>query len=152
MEQRGMTEEAINEKVKITDRVITMEWLNANPNSYIVAEEEATGYCTYGMLNGKAHTFKKITCKEVYPGIDIEYFFNSKSNVGFEYNIILNPGADISQLQLLWGGDARKTLTDKNGALKISSDLGSFNHSYPVSFYTGDPVRKIGSPRCCRKN
>lgn len=143
MEQRGMTEEAINEKVKITDRVITMEWVNANPNGYIVAEEEATGYCTYGMLNGKARTFKKITCKEVYPGIDIEYLFNNKSNVGFEYNIILNPGADITQLQLLWGGDTRRTLTDKNGDLKISSDLGSFNHSYPVSFYAGDSIRKI---------
>lgn len=144
MERKGMTEEEISQHIKVTDRVITLEWVNANPNAEMIAEDEATGYFTYGMLNGTAHAFQKITCKDLYPGVDVEYCFTNSGKTGFEYNIILKPGADISTVKLLWGGDVKNIMSEKNGDLKIKSDIGGFLHSYPSSFYAEDNGHKIG--------
>ena len=60
LERKGMSEEEIKEKTVPVDKTVTMEWLNANPNPEIVTEDAATEYHTYGLLQGKARTFKKI--------------------------------------------------------------------------------------------
>ena len=41
----------------------------------MIASEEAAGYHTYGFLHAKAHSYKKITYQDLYPGIDVEYTF-----------------------------------------------------------------------------
>lgn len=75
LEKLGIPEEEIERKLIITDRVITMEWVGANPNVEVITEEKTTDYHTYGMLQEKAYGYKKIIYKNIYPGIDSVYSF-----------------------------------------------------------------------------
>lgn len=143
MERKGMTPEAILEKTKITDRTVTMQWLNANPHPEMVAEEMSSGYFTYGTLAEKAQAFKKLVYKELYPGIDLEYSFTESEQPGFEYKLIVHPGADISKVNLQYGGDIRSNKQNKPGGFTIKTSIGSITETAPVSFYLDDPGKKL---------
>jgi hypothetical protein len=143
MERKGLTEEEIQGSAEVTERVITMKWLNAGGAVQITGSEEAGGYFTYGMQSKKARAFRKIICKEMYPGIDIEFSFINSESPGFEYGIVLRPGADISSVKLQIGGDLMSLRFNRRGTLKFESELGGFVHSEPTSFYSDDPGRSI---------
>ena len=84
LEKQGVPEEEIERRLIITDRVITMEWVGANPNVEIISEEKSTDYHTYGLLRDKAYGYKKITYKNMYPGIDVVYSFTNTNKLGCE--------------------------------------------------------------------
>ena len=84
LEKQGLSEEKIEHKKIITDRVITMEWLGANENVEILQEEKTDDYHTYGLIQEKAFGYKKITFKNLYNGIDLVYYFTNNSKIGFE--------------------------------------------------------------------
>lgn len=96
------------EDKKAIDRTITMEWIDANANPEIVAEDVAQGYHTYGKLQSKASGFKRIIYNELYPGIDVIYSFNENTKVGFEYSVVVKTGADINMVQMKYGGGVKK--------------------------------------------
>ncbi|MGG9961310.1 T9SS type B sorting domain-containing protein [Ferruginibacter sp. SUN106] len=143
LERKGMSEAEIKEKVLPVDRTVTMEWANANPNPEIIAEDLSGGYHTYGMLQGRARAFKKIIYKEIYPGIDAEYSFSSASKQGYEYSLLVKPGADISVIKMKYRGDVSKLKTDAGGNLIISSDIDDVIQSVPVCFYADDKNDRI---------
>ena len=66
-EKEGLPGEEIERKRTVTDRTVTMEWVDANSNPEIVAEEKSAHYHTYGLLPGKAYGYSKIIYKELYP-------------------------------------------------------------------------------------
>jgi len=134
------------------DRTVTMEWMNANPNPIIVAEEPLAGYHTYGLLQAKAGTFRKITYRELYPGVDVEYYFVKNKKEGFEYNIVLKPGADINAVKMRFGGDVKSITTGKNGELLIGSDIDSISQSLPVTHYEGDGNTNVSVLYSINKN
>ncbi len=134
LEKKNTPEEEIERKRKVTEKFITMEWLGANPQPEIIAEETTTDYHTYGLLKGKARGFKKITYKDLYSGIDLIYYFTNSGKLGFEYSIVVKPGADISQVKMKYGGDVKKIVTDKNGNLNIFSTINGICETVPVSF------------------
>ena len=142
MERKGMKPEDIAAKTKQTEKFITVEWLNANPNPEIVAEEKAPGYHTYGTLQEKATAYKKITYKEIYPGIDLVFFFTDTVKPGFEYSIILKPGADIKSIKIQLGGDIEKIKNTEDGLL-IKTAIGALSQTAPLSFYQDQPATKI---------
>ena len=123
------------EKRKYIYSYITMEWLNANPHPIIEAENELTAYHTYGLIQEKAKSFKKLIFKDVYPGIDIVYSFNENSSIGFEYSIVVKPGADLNQVHYKYGGNVHSIKKDKSGNLVISSDIEGIKETAPVTFY-----------------
>ena len=135
LEKQGIPEEEIERKRVITERTITMEWLHANYNAQIITEDKTSAYHTYRMLQEKAYGYKKITVKELYPGIDLVYSFNHSEKPGFEYSLVVHPGADINAVELKYGGDIRKIKTDKSGSLIISSDIDGIVSTIPVSYY-----------------
>jgi hypothetical protein len=135
LERAGAKEEDIERRTNITDRTITMEWLNANPNVQVITDEKTTAYHTYGMLPDKAYGYKKITYKNLYPGIDLVYNFTENAKAGFEYNLLVQPGADVSVVKLKYGGDVKFIKTDNNGKLVISSDIDGILATVPVSYY-----------------
>ena len=140
LEKMGVPEEEIEKKKIITDRVITMEWLNSNPSRQVIEGERATGYHTYRMLDKKAFGYKEITVKNLYPGIDLVYHFTEQVKAGFEYSLRVQPGADIRQVQLKYGGDIKSITTDKKGNLVIKSSIEGVNISVPVTYY-GESLR-----------
>jgi hypothetical protein len=135
LERAGAKEAEIEYQKNITDRTITMEWLGANPDVKIIAEEKEAAYHTYGMLPDKAYGYKKITYKNLYPGIDVVYNFTNNTKPGFEYNLIVHPGADLSVVKMKYGGDVKKIKTDNKGNLVISSDIDGISITIPVSYY-----------------
>jgi hypothetical protein len=141
-EKKGIPEEEIERKRNITDRVITMEWLNANADVKIIAEARESAYHTYGMLSEKAYGYKKITYKNLYPNIDVIYTFTNNTKAGFEYSLLLQPGADISLVKLKYGGDVKKITTDNKGNLIIRSDIEGISATVPVSYYGEKLINK----------
>ena len=128
-----------------TSRIISMEWLNANPNPVIIAEEEGKNHCTYLFLKESAKTFGKIIVKELYPGIDLVYSIDADKKGGFEYSLIAQPGADISKVRIRYGGDNKTTKLVGNGNLVISSDIEDITVSAPESFYADGRSQKLNS-------
>ncbi|NNV58023.1 beta strand repeat-containing protein, partial [Limnovirga soli] len=123
--------------------VATMQWLNANPDVQIIAEDVSKSYFSFGTLKNKARAYKRITYKELYPGVDITFYFDKTGKTGFEYNITLHPGANLSNVKMLFGGDIKKLKSLSNGDLKMLTEVGGFQQSQPISFYEGDSTHKI---------
>ncbi|MFZ1529423.1 MAG: SprB repeat-containing protein [Ferruginibacter sp.] len=136
LERQGVPEEDIERRKNITDRTITMEWLNANRDVEIIATDQKQAYHTYGLLPDKAYGYKKITYKNIYPGVDLLYSFTDDSKIGFEYSLLVQPGADISRVKLKYGGDIKSLKKDSRGNLVIRSDIDGFSISVPVSYYS----------------
>ncbi len=141
LQQQGVPEDVIEKKRTITDRVISMEWVGINPDVQIVATEPTTAYQTYGMIPQKAFGYKKLVYKNAYPGIDIVYSFTQNAKPGFEYSLLVSPGAALSVVKIKYGGDVRSVKADGSGNLVIKSDIEGITSSLPVSYYT-DAVLK----------
>ncbi|HOY31351.1 MAG TPA: gliding motility-associated C-terminal domain-containing protein [Bacteroidales bacterium] len=135
-------------KLTVSD-FVRISWLGANPNPEIVAEEMMPDYQTYSMLGKDRKSyydirnikgFKKITYKNLYPGIDVAYTFHPES--GIKYTLILHPGADISVVKMKYASD-RKMFIDENGNLKIATLYGDIIDHAPLTFYekNGKPVK-----------
>lgn len=142
LEKQGLPEEEIERKVTITDRVITMEWVGANPAVEIITAGKTSDYYTYGLLQDKAYGYKKLIYKNLYPGIDLIYSFTNNNQPGFEYSLLVQPGADISVVKLKYGGDVKKIKTDRQGNLIIRSDIDGISTTVPVSYYGSSLLEK----------
>lgn len=145
LEKQGVPEEEIERKKIVTDRTITMELIGADPAVEIIKEEKATAYYTYRMLTGKAYGYKKITYKNIYPGIDLVYSFIPGKEAGFEYSLFVQPGADIGIVKLKYGADVKKIKTDTKGNLLISSDIDGISTTIPVSYYGENLLTKMSN-------
>ena len=126
-------------QVDFESDVVNMVWENSNPSTSVVAEELATEYYNYSVqINGeyknfnKIAAYKKITYKNLYPGIDVEYVFHNVE--GIKYSFIIHPGADPSVIQMRYSGN-KKLLIQNNGDLKISTLFGDINDHAPQTFY-----------------
>ncbi len=111
-------------------------WKNSNPNVQVIVEDTVSFYYTYpkGAHTTIAHAFKKLLYKNLYPGIDIEYYF-PENKPGLEYSIIVNPGADLSLVKLLCP-DADSKNIDENGNMILHSKIGEFiNYAPCKTFY-----------------
>ncbi|HXB41665.1 MAG TPA: PKD domain-containing protein [Bacteroidia bacterium] len=114
-----------------------MEWQNANPNVELITEEQTTDYYSYPdakrpneNINIRAAAFKKLTYKNLYPNIDVEFYF-PEDKEGYKYNIILHPGADASQIQMLYAEE--KLFVDATNDLQIQSPFGNFTDHSPIA-------------------
>jgi gliding motility-associated-like protein len=143
IEKKGIPEEETEKKVTITDKIITVEWLGANTDIEIVAEEQTTDYHTYGLLQDKAYGYKKITYKNLYPGIDVVYHFTNTDKTGFEYSIVLQPGANLDLVKMKYGGDVKSIKVDKAGNLNISSGINGIIETGLAALSNTDAVVKL---------
>jgi gliding motility-associated-like protein len=154
MERKGMKEEEIEKTSVTVNRTISMEWVNANPNPQVIATDVTTAYHTYGFLKDKAKGYKKVTYKELYPGIDVEYSFIEAEKPGFEFRLLVKPGADISAVKMRYGGNVKSIETNSEGNLVIKSDIDGIIQSVPVCFFTDvvDTNEKTPAAYSIKKN
>ena len=141
-EKQGLPENEIERKKIVTDRTITMEWLGANPQTEIIAKDKSYNYHTYGLLPEKAFGYESLTYKNLYPGIDVVYFFNKNKKHGYEYSIVASPGANLGLIRMRFGGDLKKIKIDKKGNLQVLSDINGITETIPVSYYGTNPKVK----------
>ncbi len=141
-----------NEKHPLHDDSLSGQYCRADMNlvganiqpENIVREDESEditdyyigGLCPDGIKN--VHTYGKITIKNIYPGIDWVLFSGKH---GVEYDFIIHPGADPSQIKMKYKW-ADKPALQADGSLSISTPLGNIKEGVPVS-YEGKAKNKI---------
>ncbi len=140
---------------KTEKQFVSMKWLNANQDATIEVSHEQS--VDYGYVISKnvpknytAHCkgYDKLKIKNLYNGIDVEYFFTEKE--GFKYNLYIAPGADISRVQQQYNGANNIKLIDGN--IVINTIQGDIIDHAPVSFATTNKEQKIACNFILQKN
>ena len=116
---------------------VQLEWINGNANTEIIAENFASCYFKYPNIVDQIRGSEKITYKNIYPNIDIEYIYHHKA--GLKYNIILHPGANPDQIELRYEGLNDMVITAEGNLLSNSNHLSITDHK-PETFYEGTGV------------
>lgn len=138
---RGAEGEEAEEMEK--DRILRVifasyQWVGANTDVQISGEEQLTSYWNYLDPQNASRSidrvpgYKKITYKNLYPNIDLQYTFHPQG--GMKYALILHPGADLSKVQMKYSG-ADKIYIGKDGALHVVNKSGEVTDHAPVTFY-----------------
>jgi len=76
--------------------------------------------------------------EEIYQGIDLKYYGKDRH---LEYDFLVSPGADFSQIQIHYEGAEALTVNDK-GELVISTAWGTVTERRPV-VYQMDGNRRL---------
>ena len=108
-----------------------------NSQLEISENEKTRSYTSYadplkGNQTIKAFAYKKITLKNCYSKIDIE--FTITSNGGFEYQFILKPYADANLIKLSYQGVSNLYLTDNNELQLVVDGQKKLTETAPISF------------------
>lgn len=117
---------------------VDVNWLNTNPDVQIVKEEELSGsYNYYNVPTGIAPVlavkdYKKITYKEIYKGIDLQFFYNKEGEL--EYDFIVHPEADPRQIKIEIKG---AEIDVDNDALVIKTPFGEITEG-ALRVYQGE--------------
>ncbi|MFO0478910.1 MAG: SBBP repeat-containing protein, partial [Bacteroidota bacterium] len=140
--KKGILAGPEEEKIKME-----MAWVNVNleganiQRSNIVKEGQSAehfnyfyGHCPEGIYD--VNQYDKITIKEVYPGIDWVLYNSDKK--GMKYDFVLHPGADASQIKLIYEGDKPLKLND-DGSISIKTKLGTLTEAKPYTYEEGNP-------------
>lgn len=117
---------------KNIEQFYEMNFEGADSHDTITGDNEVSWYYSYtikGDLAIKAHAWKKLTYHNLYPGIDMEFYF-PEDKEGFEYSFIVHPDADISQIKIQYNGDIK---LNSDGNMTITSPYGNFMQYAPVS-------------------
>ncbi|MFW1452560.1 hypothetical protein ACEV8N_24180, partial [Vibrio parahaemolyticus] len=83
--------------------------------------------------------FQTVTYKNVYPNIDVRYY---TANGTLKYDIVVNPGGDLSKVILYF--DGVDGLTKKEERLQIKTSVGTVEETAPYSYQlTGDGKKDV---------
>ena len=115
---------------------VNMVWENAN-YSNIKAEGQRSDYHSYSFKtkNGEESNvnyvkgFNKITYKNIYPKIDIEYAIHPQE--GLKYAVILHPGANPDDVKMVYD----RAVRIENGKVKVATLFGDIVDHEPFTFY-----------------
>jgi hypothetical protein len=121
-------------KYKWVDQFHEIKFVDAGLHTEIVAEQKIQTYYTFASANNKnivANAYKKLVYKNLYPGIDMEFYF-PEDKQGFKYNLIVQPGADPSQVKMQYPL-SRKTNITSDGNVLVKSVFGDFVDHAPVA-------------------
>ncbi len=110
--------------------------LNANPAAEVVTEERQSyyeqSYTTHtGPDGATAHTYRKITYREVYPHIDWVFRINDQGKL--EHDFIVRPGGNVSDIRLQYSG-ADSLRCSSDGSVTAVTPLGTVTESTPYCF------------------
>ncbi len=151
-EFRNPEEHARHEKeeheLKTKEDQVTMLWQNANPNVEIEADYLSSDYHNYyfKQTNGEYKNvsyikgYKKITYKNLYPNIDVDYMFSEKG--GLKYSLTLHPGADPSLVKMVYNNHVS---LNSDGEIRVSTKFGDIIDHAPLTFYGQNSTSVIAS-------
>ncbi|MCC6691609.1 MAG: hypothetical protein IT235_08765, partial [Bacteroidia bacterium] len=119
-----------------------MAWINVQLKGVIIKKENIVkegesaehfnffySHCPDGIYNVKQ--YEKITIKNVYP--DIDWVFYNSNETGMKYDFIVRPGADPSQIKLIYESENVLTI-NKDGNINIKTPLGTLTENAPYSY------------------
>ena len=132
-------------KTSVSSHRVDMEFMNANPNMEITTEEQNTGVLNYfvcGKEVSNINSFNKVIYKNIYNNIDAEFVLSENGSSALKYNIILNPGANLTDIKFLCKG-ASSIRQNSDGSLIISTSFGDIIENIPFSYYTTSPEQNM---------
>ena len=129
---------------------VNISFVGANNNVKIIAEEKTNHYYSYAVKDLKTNDvnninnvkgYKKITYKNIYNNIDIEYTLHPDG--GIKYNVILHPGANPNEIKMKYETFHTNHLDEKidiklnsqTGQLEINTASNKIIEHKPLTFY-----------------
>ena len=124
---------------KVQFHRVDIELEGANPHPELVVANALPG--VDNIMDGPTeirdiHSYGKVTYKDIYPGIDLEFLAKKGTDKPVEYNFIVHPGADASQIKMRYkGADA---IALKDGQIEMKLSLGTLKERIPASYIQQD--------------
>lgn len=123
---------------QVSTRNIIVTLLGANPNATVVAAEPQEYYENYFMdatsnTAVSAHSFNKVTYKDVYKNIDWVVYIKGST---VEYDFVVRPGGNVQDIRIKYDGTTGLKL-NHDGSLAATTSLGSISEHKPFAFEQG---------------
>lgn len=114
---------------------VDIELVGANPAGALKAD--MPGNAISNVINERGEfrnirNFQRITYADIYPGIDLEFVADPKSDKNVEYNFIVHPGADPTRIQLRYRGGRKVALRQQR--IVMETDHGQLQEHIPASW------------------
>lgn len=115
--------EASNGDLILRGHAYQVKFLNANPKAEVVADKAQVTYNNYILGNdpskwaSNCKIYQAVTFKNIYPNIDIRYY---TANGTLKYDLIINPGGNINDVNLYFEGADGLKVKDQNLVIKTS--------------------------------
>jgi hypothetical protein len=87
--------------------------------------------------------YAAVVLEDVYPGIDLTYYGNGRQ---MEYDFVVGPGADYSQITVRYEGAEALTIDD-DGALQVTTSWGEIKELAPVVYQEKNGSRRAVTAR-----
>src|SRR3989475_4888738 len=119
-----------------TQTVLRMAFAGASSQPHIAGEKELAGKVNYFLGHDPAKwrtnvpTYAAVRYEGLYPGIDLVYYGNNRE---LEYDLVVAPGADPSQIALSFEGADRLEI-DANGDLVLHTAVGAIRQRRPLIY------------------
>ncbi|MBF0694673.1 MAG: T9SS type B sorting domain-containing protein [Flavobacterium sp.] len=120
-----------------TNHRIDIIFENSNPKPTIVADDrvrEVLNYHTTAINSGgitNVYKYKRVTYKNLYNNIDVEFVVPNDNSAPIEYNFIVHPGGKLTDVKLKVAG-AKNTLRDNK--IIYTSRFGEMEETIPNSW------------------
>jgi hypothetical protein len=124
---------------KVQFHRVDIELEGANPDPELVVANALPG--VDNIMDGPTeirdiHSYGKVIYKDIYPGIDLEFLAKKGTDKPVEYNFIVHPGADASQIKMRYKGADEIAL--KDGQIEMKLSLGMLKERIPASYTQQD--------------
>ena len=112
-----------------------VQLVGANTNAKVIAEGKQDYYENYftdwsGEKGAMAHTYNRITYKDVYPNIDWVFYMKDGQ---MKHEFVVRAGGKVSDIKLKYGG-ANSLKLNLNGSLAATTPQGTITENAPASF------------------
>ena len=136
------------EKITLRSHAYKVQFVGASSSPQIISDKPLFTYNNYFIGNdpskwaSNCKIFQGVTVKNIYPNIDVRYYSN---NGQMKYDIIVHPGAKLSDLALKFEGVDK--LEVKNKELIIGTSVGELKELSPYTYQYNDAGKKELSNR-----
>ena len=109
--------------------------IGVNENALVIAEEPLDYYENYytpgcPQSGIRAHTYKKITYKNIYPGIDWIIYIKGDH---LEYEFVVGPKGDAAEIKLEYNGQTSLKINE-DGSITATTPMGVIKEQAPICY------------------
>ncbi|WP_337966980.1 T9SS type B sorting domain-containing protein [uncultured Flavobacterium sp.] len=116
---------------------IDIDFVNSSSKVELIAEQKSKDFDNYYNVPNKpegiidVHQYKQITYKNIYPNIDVVFSIPNDPQKTVEYNFVIHPKGEISDIQLKFTG-AETDLVDNK--IQMNVRFGKMEETLPASW------------------
>lgn len=116
---------------------VTLE--GANQHARVITENVVDGYNNYytgncGESGAKTNSYRKVTYKDIYPGIDWVLYVKGNS---MEYDFVVHPAGNVADIVMKYNGASDLALSE-NGNINATTVYGNISENAPYAYQQQD--------------